>query len=221
MILSITRQLPLAIANPSLASRSPLAPFAPLRFRSGFLQRGVVVEEGGYDELFARGGVFTSLVALQGGPTVGRSTAGGASQAGDKASSVERIREEATPGTSVGQLAISVEGTSVGGATGKGMGKAGVDVTDRKGKDAATVAAAPSIPLGRLAALSFPETGFFAIGTIAALGNGAIFPCFAIIFGSLLQVRDKGEVGLLFCSPPFFLTIPPFFPVGPLLVCLF
>ena len=55
-------------------------------------------------------------------------------------------------------------------------------------REKAEDAAKPRVPLARLARLNFPEWPYILAGTVGAAGSGALFPSFAIIFGSLLEV---------------------------------
>ena len=55
-------------------------------------------------------------------------------------------------------------------------------------REKAEDAAKPRVPLARLARLNFPEWPYILAGMAGAAGSGAMFPSFAIIFGSLLEV---------------------------------
>ena len=171
----------------------------------GVLQKGVIVERGGYDELLEQGGAFAALVHLQGGPTP-------AAEAGKKgASEVHKVDGDITPST---KLPIQVADIPMRpGAPAKNAIAA--VAREPKAEDEASAKAAPRAPLARLARLNFPELHYIFVGLVSAAGNGAIFPAFAIIFGSLLEVFFLPAADKLRSEAKFWALVRPGDPRGP------
>ena len=179
------------------------------------VQKGVIVERGGYDELLQQGGVFTGLARLQGvAPQDASHAAAGASGRGASVSGPGpsvTLEFDADASKRAAELAGELQRADKKAAAGGGKeeAKSAAKKREEKSKEKSKEAAEQSkhkVPLSRLASLNLPELPFFLAGVIAAAGNGAVFPrycaCQALLLLRLPQTGPSSEPSHPSPSPP-------------------
>ncbi|KAF2077589.1 hypothetical protein CYY_001130 [Polysphondylium violaceum] len=136
------------------------------------VRAGAIVELGTHTELFARNGVYTTLVKRQ--------------QKGDGEEDKKKKSKHTSQTMSTVDISDKVldkSATETSGAVAK---------IDKKKKEKI-----PSIPLGRILKLNSKEWPFFLLGCIGAAINGAIMPVFSIIFSEFLTIFNSTDIEVM------------------------
>jgi len=144
------------------------------------VRAGAIVELGTHSDLFARNGVYTTLVKRQ-------------QKGDDDGDKKKKSKHTSQTMTTVDISDPSLDKASIT-AGSETSGRAETkDAKDKKKKKEKV----PSIPLGRILKLNSKEWPFFLFGCIGAAVNGAIMPVFSIIFSEFLKIFSEPDIELM------------------------
>ncbi|RHZ80336.1 hypothetical protein Glove_137g129 [Diversispora epigaea] len=149
------------------------------------MSKGEIMEIGRHDELIAKGAFYHSLVQAQ-----ELKTKNGKEE--------EEEEEEEEEGGEDEVIQINVEKEKKLMDLRKLTTKASTAFSiESKSKEDESAKAKQVAPFRRILKLQRPEYLLMAIGTLGATVNGAVFPCFSIIFSSILNTYAKTDVNEL------------------------
>ncbi|XP_065836632.1 ATP-dependent translocase ABCB1-like isoform X2 [Oscarella lobularis] len=137
---------------------------------------GRIVEQGSHDELMKRGDVYHDLVMNQ-------SVVGGGPDETETKKEIQSV-------TCQHSVQRQVSKKSAGRQDSKAEGTSDKKETEEE-EDTENVEDTPPPSLVRIARLSSPEWFHLLMGTIGAVGAGAVMPAFAVIFARMMRVFSE------------------------------